>query len=642
MGFSSVIKRISAVAANPRNRKLIFLTITLLVCIGYIGPWVIHHNQTVKVTTGCLTLKLKELENELTQVDASIVQADKHEDHMDQVIPFVGNGNIGIVANVLKPNVFLIRNDELWTAVGSYRPLVRAKLSGLKDQSAIVLQYRKAQVQRYQCYSVEETCVLVKTNTLIHRFRPSLMLQEVIVENNAATPVTLELSRNGPHKWKGSASTMEMYKVNDKTKEYVLSAGDFNIPNPPDGGGKVIVLVIAASLFEKKIVVPANSVHKEQILTLVKYSAPVGASSPQLSAHLVDEVNDEFFKLLHKEFHELVHEHESAWSEQIWNTGLVQEPMAIPVNPHASVEVQRQFSHMSAVHFFNILTTAVVYYMMSSIQAPLLTPSVPIQRKKEVIIALQQPGSCFSGQPTLFEESLWRPVKSDVEMSDLLSHWQHVLYKHGCHNLLSVGVTGIMQAMMLSFLAGQFTERELSFHADPLHFRNKFHLHNIFYNTSFLHIDINPSSGQQEILVSTTSIQANGIMPIKLYACGTGCEGAPVLLSASMQRIPLKWTEPQTPFLYISHDVKHLEYLKKKIIHYKYLYELEGAAANALMPVVYDVSKKKGFQMPVIVWVIIIILIMIFHLFLLNLVYREYCSGSSSSGLKLSEKSSRA
>ncbi|XP_033626978.1 uncharacterized protein KIAA2013 homolog [Asterias rubens] len=639
MGLATLLKRLSAMASNPRSRKIIFLAVAALVCFGYIGPWVIHHNQTVKVTTGCLTLKLKELESEMSEVEASIYQADKHEGSADRVIPFVGNGNIGLVANVLKANGIMVRNEESWINIGFYRPLVRAKLIGLKDQSATVLHYKKAQVQRYQCYSVEESCVLVKTNTLVHRVMPSVMLQEIIVENDADQPVTLELARNGPHKWKGSASTMEMYTVNGKTREYVLSAGDVTISNPA-GGSRVIVLVIAASVLEKKIVVPSKSVHREHVLTIVKYSDPVGSSSPQLSAHLVDEANDEFFKLLHRDFSELIQEHESTWTQQIWNTGLVQEPLAIPLNPRVDTEVQRQLSHIAAVHLFNILTTAVMYYMMSSIQAPLLTPSVPIQRKKEVIMALQQPGSCFSGQPTLFEDSLWQPVNTEKELADLLSHWQHVLYKHGCHSLLSVGVTGIMQAMMLSFLAGQFTERELSFHADPLLFRNKFHLHNIFYNTSFLHIDINPNPGEQGIFISTTSIQAKGVTPIKLYACGTGCEGTPILLTASMQQIPLKWTEPQTPFLYISHDVKHLAYLKQKIIHFKHLYELDGAAVNALMPVIIDNKDKQGFQMPVIVWVIIIVCILIFHMFLLNLVYREYCSGSS--GVKLSEKTSRA
>ncbi|XP_038053658.1 uncharacterized protein KIAA2013 homolog [Patiria miniata] len=639
MALSNITKRLSGALATSRSRKLFLLAIFLLVLFGYIGPWVMHHNQTVKTTMGCLSLKLKELENDFTQVDAAVFHADNSDVRTDQVVPFVGNGNVGIVVNMFKPSGFLLRNEEQWLGVGMYRPLVTARLSALKDQSATVLHYRKAQVKRYQCYSVGESCVLVKTRTLIHRFRPMLMMQEIIVENNADQPVTLELSRTGPVKWKGSSTTSEMLKVDGKTRDYALTAGDLIVGSGTNG--RVVTLVIAATAVQKKTEVPAKSVHRVEILTLVKYSAPLSASTPQLTAGLVDEVDEELFKVLHVDFQELVQEHEDAWSQQIWNTGLIQEPLAIPVRPHVPDELQHQLSHISAVHVFNILTTTVVYYMMSSTRAPLLMPSSSLQRKKEVIGALQQPGSCFNGQPTLFDESLWRPVRTDKEMAELLSHWQHVLYKHGCHTLLSVGVTGIMQAMMLSFLAGQFTERELSFHADPLLFRNKFHLHNIFYNTTFLHIDIDPSPGH-EILISITSVQANGNKPINLYACGTGCEGTPILLSSSMQKLPLKWTVPQTPFLYISHDLKHLEYLKTKIIHFKHIYELDDRDVQPLVPVISDKNTHQGFQMPVFAWVIIITLIVIFHMFLLNLVYREYCSGSSSSLPKTSEKTSRA
>ncbi|XP_022101970.1 uncharacterized protein KIAA2013 homolog [Acanthaster planci] len=639
MALSSITKRLSGVLATPRSRKLFFLTIFLLVMLGYVGPWVMHHNQTVKSTKGCLTLKLKELESDLTQVDAAVFHADSGEVHVDQVVPFVGNGNIGIVVNTFKSSGFLLKNEEQWLSVGMYHPLVTTRLSTMKYQSATVLHFRQAQVKQYQCYSVGQSCVFIKTNTLVHRFRPELMLQEIVVENNADQPVLLELSRTGPVKWKGSTTTAEMLTVDGKSREYMLTAGDLNVPS---GTSRIVVtLVIAATALQKKTEVPAKSVHKVEVLTLVKYSAPVGASTPQLTAGLVDSVEEQLFKILKMDFQDLVREHRDAWSEQIWNSGLVQEPLAIPVRPRVPSEVQQQLSHISAVHVFNILTTTVVYYVMSSSQAPLLMPSSSLQRKKEVIGALQQPGSCFNGQPTLFDESLWRPVQTDKEMMELFSHWQHVLYKHGCHTLLSAGVTGIMQAMMLSFLAGQFTERELSFHADPLLFRSKSHLHNIFYNTTFLHIDINPSPGH-EILISITSVQASGNKPTKLYACGAGCEGTPILLTSSMQKLPLKWTVPQTPFLYISHDPKHLDYLKTKIIHFKHLYDLDDRDVQPLVPVINSTDAHQGFQMPVFAWVIIIGLIVIFHMFLINLVYKEYCSGTSSSLSRPSEKTSKA
>ncbi|XP_072043670.1 uncharacterized protein KIAA2013 homolog [Amphiura filiformis] len=609
----------------PKGRKVCLAIFIGLVFFGYLGPWVINHGKATQITVECLEVVLKDYDRKYAENEYLIHQSPKSLE--EQVHPFVGNGNIGFTVNYFYPAGLILRLGSSWTKDVPYRPMVRARLESLNDQSASIINYKNGMVERLQCYSIDGACVLMSLKTFVHRTRHSLLLQEIKVENKANTPVTLKMERNGPYYWKGSATSTEILEVEGNPHEYTLSSGKFKAPYERDRTGEYFVaMVIAATNFAKEVTIPPGTVHTEQVIAVVKFSQPFldAHKENDISAELVDKTEEELFSLLHMDFNILMQEHVETWSQHIWSSkmwleplNLLQEDQPKKSHPPLPVLLQPQLSPQ--------LVVATVYYVLSSVDAPLFLPSTSQLTKKEMYSALKMPGSCFNGQPTIFEENLWKPIDNTADMSDLVSHWQHTLFKHGCRSLLNLGVTGFMQAMMLSLLGAQFHEYELAFHADPTQIHTKVQIHNLLYNASFVDIDVDPSSESREIGLSITTSEAikQSSQPLLVFACGAGCESEPIELNSERQVVDLKWTDPQTPVLYFSHDRKHLSFMKKSIIHYKHIRWVDDVPHE-------EGQHHHGLNLPVAFWVIIIGLIFGFHLFLFKLIYQEYCVGGGS------------
>ena len=625
--LNNLVRNLVGALSAPKGRKVCLAVFIGLVFFGYLGPWIINHGKTTQVTVECLELVLKDYEEKYAENEYQMCLPAKPDE--PEVLPFVGNGNLGFVANHLSPGGFVLKLGSTWTPEVPYRPIVRAKLDGLNDQSASIVNYRNGVVERLQCYSVDGSCVLVTLTSFSHRSRQSLFLQELKVENKASTPVTLKPERNGPYYWKGSATSTEILEVEGNPHEYTLSSGKFKAPYVRDMAGEYfIAMVVAATNFGKEITIPPGSVHIEQIITVVKFSQPFldVHMENDISAGLVDATEEELFSLLHMDFNVLLEEHQEIWSQNIWSSKMWLEPMEPTEQMNSDVPKK---PHPPAVHplltqpqLSPPLVVATVYYVLSSVEAPLFLPSTSQITKKEMYSALKMPGSCFNGPPTIFDEKLWKNVENANEMSDLVSHWQHTLFKSGCRSLLNLGVTGFMQAMILSLLGAQFHEHELAFHADPTKIHTKVQIHNLLYNASLVDIDINPSADVREIGLSITTSGAfkQNLHPLMVFACGAGCASTPLELTSERQVVDLKWAEPESPFLYFSHDQKHFEYMKKFIIHYKHIRWVDD--------VPHHEEVHRGF-LPVAFWVVIIGLIVAFHLFLFKLIYQEYCTGGS-------------
>lgn len=114
-----------------------------------------------------------------------------------------------------------------------------------------------------------------------------------------------------------------------------------------------------------------------------------------------------------------------------------------------------------------------------------------------------------------------------------------------------------------------------------------------------------------------------------MYACDGGCLDVPVKLSSTQSQFPVKLTDPLTAILYITSDKEYIEELKHTI-HVKEIAEAPAHEHHILA------LHRHGHQLgglPAIFWLSIVFLIVIFHLFLIKLIYNEYCIGSSSSSL---------
>lgn len=620
MWLQSQLSSVTGAVPAFRWRKVCLALILALVVFGYIGPWVIHHGKTTQVTIECLGAKVTQLEQEYGPSGITVLHPAR-DPARPKVLPVTGNGYIEFIVDHGKPNNLHLRGAS-WVSDAPYRPLLRTKIEGYSDQRATIINYKKGLVEHIQCYFVEDSCVQVKVTTFAHRTREAILYQEIEVDNSASVPVTLIVTRNGPNNWKGSATSNEIFEVNENSIDYVISTGKFPAPYVRDTQGQhFVALVIAATGFDKKIEIAPGSKYSKKVIAIARFSEPVldVHADTDVLASLTDKTEEELFSLLHLDFRDILDEHVSVWSKSMWNSKLLVDPLLNvednPASPHLTTE----------------LVTATFFYMMSSVKAPLLVPGLNIQQKKELVSALQRPQSCFNGQPTFDNPELWMQLEKAQELHDLISHWMHTLYKHGCSSLLSAGVTGVTQAMLLSVFSAQFTDKELSFHADPARIKGKFLFENVLYNSSFLQINVDPSgpAENQKVTLHVSHYQNHEDKVRPLYACGSGCLQA-LQLTEQDQKLDLKWTEPQTPFLYLSHDRKHLEYLQN-IIHIKKLRWLDEIPVNTSQ------KEHHSFHVPVIVWIVLISLIICFHVVLIKMIWNEYCRDGTPSKPKPSK-----
>lgn len=112
----------------------------------------------------------------------------------------------------------------------------------------------------------------------------------------------------------------------------------------------------------------------------------------------------------------------------------------------------------------------------------------------------------------------------------------------------------------------------------------------------------------------------------ELLACDAGCLDEPIKLNTLYSVFPVKLTEPLTPILYITSDNQHIKELKHTI-HVKEI-SLAPAHGDDLIA-----KHKYGHQLSSLAamfWLIVILLIILFHFYLIRIIMNEYCSGSYS------------
>lgn len=110
-----------------------------------------------------------------------------------------------------------------------------------------------------------------------------------------------------------------------------------------------------------------------------------------------------------------------------------------------------------------------------------------------------------------------------------------------------------------------------------------------------------------------------------------------LLFRNNRQQFPVKMTSPITAILYISSDKKHIDELK----HTLHVQEVDIAPPQDVNSIAIH---KHGHHMAgfaALFWTIFISLIIIFHLFLIKLVYRELCQSGSDTNYTSNYRKSR-
>lgn len=253
-----------------------------------------------------------------------------------------------------------------------------------------------------------------------------------------------------------------------------------------------------------------------------------------------------------------------------------------------------------------------LYYILSSSTAPLLDQRLSPEERTRLESSLNYADHCFSGHATMHAENLWpERVSSTAQILQLFTLWTLTLQKRGCKVLVAAGAHGAMQGMVLSFGGLQFTENHLQFQADPDVLHNSYALRGIHYNQDLINLAVLLDVDGKPFLHVSVKPQEQ---PVKLYACEAGCLNEPVELTSEIKghTFPVMVTQPITPLLYISTDLRHLQDLRHTL-HLKAILAHEEHMAN----------RYPG--LPFLFWFSVASLITLFHLFLFKLIYNEYC-----------------
>ncbi|KAL9979443.1 hypothetical protein ACROYT_G017114 [Oculina patagonica] len=513
-------------------------------------------------------------------------------------LPFVGNGNLGVVATDGSfLHIAFIQPSMHWLKL-PFSPLVTAKVADVpKPREATVIDFKQGLVHQLQTYSYSHGCVIVENVVYAHRSQSSVLVQEVVVVNHGHSGIKVLLAHEGANSWKGSTTKSLSFERNmDPSKaHYTLSHGQVAhvVKSEPD-----INVTVATSRVPTEMTVQGQSTGILRHLTVVRTSSLFGhvtkpAPAPVNIEKLQEEAQKELRALVSLDKPESLREsHTTAWKE-LSETGLFVDPHHDPDTP-SGLEVN---------------TT--LYYVLSSFPSLAHGASSPQARKDDIEKLLHIPDHCFGGPPTMHSASLWPMPRTEAGVSKMAALWQRLLEQNGCSALVKAGVIGIVQAITLSFGGLQFSAGHFEFAANPasLHTTIIFrHIHLYEDMDIYLTVLVNEETGHAEKLL---------VKPVKggktpLYACEAGCQYDPVEVGETEVTFPVRMTRPVTPLLYISHNKSELLELRKHVF-------IKDAHEESLKN--HHVHHRSG--LPAKFWVTIAFLIVGFHLYLAKLIYSE-------------------
>ncbi|XP_076022539.1 uncharacterized protein KIAA2013 homolog [Genypterus blacodes] len=507
--------------------------------------------------------------------------------------PFVsGNGHILVD----------IDSNKLWVAASSqpgsapvhqteYSPRVGVHVEGnLAEAQATLLWFRKGAVLSVRCVSPAalqsaRDCITIREEFIAHRSRPNVYLQRIHINNPSERSAGLDVLSNNPSFSRKFSMSVE--KVEDR--ELVLYSGRVLVEN-----NRIVLVVVATKKLNSRIQVLAKSEYTDNILSVVWTSEPIEPSKlEETFSALQDGAKKELGELLRTSVDQLVKDHQQSWMD-LFISG---------------VEMRKiTDSHTPLSHTVN----STLYYILSSSTAPLLDRRLSSDERARLESSLNYADHCFSGHATMHAENLWpERLSSTAQILQLVTLWTLTLQKRGCKVLVAAGAHGAMQGMVLSFGGLQFTENHLQFQADPDVLHNSYSLRGIHYHQDVINLAVLLDMEGKPFLHVSVKPQEK---PVKLYACEAGCLNEPVELTSEVKGhiFPVMVTQPITPLLYISTDLRHLQDLRHTL-HLKTILAHEEHMAN----------RYPG--LPFLFWFSVASLITLFHLFLFKLIYNEYC-----------------
>ncbi|XP_062855209.1 uncharacterized protein KIAA2013 homolog [Trichomycterus rosablanca] len=506
-------------------------------------------------------------------------------------LPFVtGNGHILVDVD----------SNKLWVASSSlpgsapihqteYSPIVQLQVPAKQSEAQVkMVWYRKGSVLSSRCVLIGNSqasrdCIIIREEYIAHRSRPNVYIQRVHVSNPTDKGVSIEAFVD-PSSFRSTAEKME-------DKEFTLSTGKV-LTEKKD----TVLLAVATKRLNAHFQVSAKSEYAENIVSVIHTSEPIEPYKVEETMNkLRDAVKKEMVEVLRVNLEDMVQEHQQVWTDFFIS----------------GIEI-RKITDAHTPSSRTVNTT--LYYILSTSTAPLLESSLNPEEREKLESSLNYADHCFSGHATMHAENLWpERVTGPAALLQLVNLWTLTLQKRACKALVSAGAHGMMQAVTLSFGGLQFTENHLQFQAEPSVLHNSYSLRGLRYHRDRISLSVvADAEGRPSLHVSVKPQDED--KPVKLYACEAGCISEPVELTSEPRGhvFPVLVTQPLTPLLYISTDLRHLQDLRHTL-HVKTILAHDEHMA------------KQDPGLPFLFWFSVASLVILFHLFLFKLIYNEYC-----------------
>jgi len=654
-------------------RKAVLIILCCLAFILYVGPsifsWLFLSNrQRAQVyqepPPSCIRNKLGHLyHDDLQSFSAHIRHSPKlsGEQGKANYLEYVGNGHFGLAppqaagadffdgadialegGHALHDASFYIRggNQRVLRTKVNYQPVL--KLSVDRDfvpvrsqHTASVVSYRKGLIHTVECYRVgasKEKDFSVDHQVYAHRAIPHVLVQEIKISNPTSSDKLFNIERIGISKWDGAESNIKRIEAGDGGKQYFVLSGIVKLEDPflgfssspfarglnqnpfqwqkksrlgSSGKDQMFTrVVIVAPVLESNIVVGAVKTHPMTFLTSIVHSEPLKVSETKdgkIQKDLEERAIEAVKQALSLTSEELRLKHRQVW-KSLWTTGF-------------------GISHSMAEQAINgHQINATIYYVLSQAPTPLHSLTTSSEVRNELLDSLSYPEGCYGSLPTLHEtKNLWRQPDSLYSVNNVVQYWFLNLEVNGCHKLLSAGADGVVQAMVLSLVGLKFRQHHLELDANPKDLHRDYQIRRISYgNATHLNISVVVNQDNKAEIEVTLDRKNRDY-----FACDAGCLDPPVKLSSTeVRRFPVKLTDPVTAVLYITSDYDHMRELKHTI-HVK---EVNDAPAHEHHVIELHKHGNKLGGLPMIFWISIGSLVIIFHVFLFKLIWQEYCA----------------
>lgn len=509
-----------------------------------------------------------------------------------QLPTYVGNGYIAAAFD--SQNGLYIRGNRALSVPVKFYPVIESTIEGIAKEEVNVLQIRSGLAHRIQTFNSNRGCTTVKSQLYAHRSIPSLMVQELIYDNPTRSDVTVSLDQIKASGWTDSVQvTQSAVNYAGDTVSYTVTSGFVGAETSH------IAVVIATTTIDSQKTIAAGRSDRQYVYTTAHYTRPgeLEVVKKEVDA-LKGHVQEDMIKCLKIEPSTLKQQHTSLW-QKFWLSGF-------------SISYSKASRELNGDKI-----NSTIYYVLSNVPAPLHDPRTPQSQILELHKTLHYPDQCYKDHTTLHSPTLWVDPVDEDSISRIVTTWIITLEKQGCPKMIQAGVEGVLQAMILSIGALQFGNDHLEMKLEPKDTHRDFNFHRINYGNS-THLNISVLVGEDNKANIFVALDRNDK---PYYACDAGCLDPPVLLSNTKAKFPVKLTAPLTSILYITADKIHMEEYKHAI-HVK---EIAEAPAHEHHVIALHKHGHHFGGLPTIFWVSIAFLVIVFHLFLVKLIYNEYC-----------------